>query len=322
MKILITGAAGFIGSNFLRHMLTSSDHEMVAFDALTYAGNFSSIKELLGKRVEFVHGDITDRSAVLDAMSKCRQVVHLAAESHVDRSIVAADAFVKTNCFGTNVLCDIAKQVGIERFVHVSSDEVYGSLASGSATETTVLAPRSPYASSKASSDLIALSYHRTHGLPVIVGRASNNYGAFQFPEKIIPLFITNLLEGLPVPVYGDGLNVRDWLHVSDHCTAIATLLAYGEVGEIYNVAAGNELTNLDLTQHLLEFCGADQSAITFVPDRLGHDRRYSLDFSKIGALGWHPQQEFTDALACTVNWYRENQNWWQPLKQTPSHSS
>lgn len=322
MRILVTGAAGFIGSNFLRHMVGSSDHQLVAFDALTYAGNLNSITELLGKRVEFVHGDITDRSAVREAMSRCKQVVHLAAESHVDRSIVDADAFVKTNCFGTNVLCDIAKQLGIERFVHASTDEVYGSLASGSATETNELAPRSPYAASKASSDLIALSYHRTHGLPVVVGRASNNYGAFQFPEKIIPLFITNLLKGLPVPIYGDGLNVRDWLHVSDHCHALETLLTHGVIGEVYNVAAGNEVTNLDLTQHLLEFCGADWSAVTFVPDRLGHDRRYSLDFSKISALGWHPQQDFMDALARTVDWYRHNQNWWQPLKQTISHSS
>ena len=315
MRLFITGAAGFIGSNYLRHVLATSDHTVVAFDALTYAGNLNSIKEVLGDRAAFVHGDITDRSAVRSAMADCDQVVHFAAESHVDRSISGPDAFVHTNCFGTNVLCDVARQVGVERFVHVSTDEVYGSVEVGSSLETDAVEPRSPYAASKAGSDLIALSYFSTHGLPVIVTRASNNYGPFQFPEKVIPLFATNLLDGASVPLYGDGLNVRDWLHVDDHCVAIDTILSKGSNGEIYNIGAGNEITNRDLTERLIELCGRDSSAIEYVPDRLGHDRRYSLDCTKLRTLGWVPQQEFSSGLKKTVEWYRNNRNWWEALK-------
>ncbi|MCQ3813236.1 MAG: dTDP-glucose 4,6-dehydratase [Acidimicrobiia bacterium] len=319
-KLFLSGAAGFIGSNYLRHLLTTSDCDVVAFDALTYAGNFQSIRDLLGERVHFVHGTITDRALVRSAMENCDQVVHLAAESHVDRSICSADAFVTTNCFGTNVLCDIARQVGIERFVHVSTDEVYGSIEAGSSAETDTLAPRSAYAASKAGSDLIALSYYATHGLPVIVTRASNNYGPYQYPEKIIPLFITNLLDGLGVPLYGDGHNVRDWLHVADHCIAIDTLLVNGRIGEVYNIGGGNEITNLDLTKRLVELCGADTSAINYVVDRPGHDHRYSLDSTKIHSLGWQPSRDFTLGLERTVQWYRRNRSWWASLKQ--SHKS
>ena len=250
MRLFITGAAGFIGSNYLRHALATSDHSVVAFDALTYAGNLDSIKEVLGDRASFVHGDITDRLAVRSAMSGCELVVHFAAESHVDRSISGPDAFVYANCFGTNVLCDVARELGVERFVHVSTDEVYGSVESGSSRETDALAPRSLYAASKAGSDHIALSYFSTHGLPVIVTRASNNYGPFQLPEKVIPLFATNLLDGARVPLYGDGLNIRDWLHVDDHCAAIDTILGKGNDGEIYNVGAGNEITNRDASSN------------------------------------------------------------------------
>lgn len=315
MRLFITGAAGFIGSNYLRHLLATSDHSAVAFDALTYAGNLDSIKDLLGERAVFVHGDTTDRAAVASAMAGCEQVVHLAAESHVDRSIGGPDAFVHTNCFGTNVVCDVARRIGVERFVHVSTDEVYGSVAHGSSTETDAVAPRSPYAASKAASDLIALSYFSTHDLPVIVSRAANNYGPYQFPEKVIPLFATNLLDGERLPLYGDGLNVRDWLHVADHCSAIDTLLQSGVSGEIYNVGAGNEITNLELTGRLIALCGRDESVIDYAPDRLGHDRRYSLDCSKLRALGWTPAQEFSEGLCQTVEWYSANRSWWEPLK-------
>ncbi|MXW60695.1 MAG: dTDP-glucose 4,6-dehydratase [Acidimicrobiaceae bacterium] len=321
MRLFITGAAGFIGSNYLRHVLGTSDDAVVAFDALTYAGNLDSIKDLLGDRASFVHGDITDRAAVRSAMAGCDQVVHFAAESHVDRSITGPDAFVHTNCFGTNVLCDVARQIGVERFVHISTDEVYGSVEVGSSLETDAVAPRSPYAASKAGSDLIALSYFSTHGLPVIVSRASNNYGPFQFPEKVIPLFATNLLDGASVPLYGDGLNIRDWLHVDDHCAAIDTILSEGSHGEIYNVGAGNEITNRDLTERLVELCGRDKSAIEYVPDRPGHDRRYSLDCTKLRALGWTPRQNLTAGLEQTVEWYRTNRNWWEALKTGPLQS-
>ena len=315
MRLFITGAAGFIGSNYVRHVLATSDHTVVAFDALTYAGKLNSIEELLGDRASFVHGDITDRVAVRSAMTGCDQVVHFAAESHVDRSIAGPDAFVHTNCFGTNVLCDIARQLDIERFLHVSTDEVYGSVEVGSSLETDAVAPRSPYAASKAGSDLIALSYCATYGLPVIVTRASNNYGPYQFPEKVVPLFATNLLDGSAVPLYGDGLNIRDWLHVGDHCVAIDTILSDGSNGEIYNIGAGNEITNRELTERLIELCGRDESAITYVPDRLGHDRRYSLDCTKLGSLGWAPEQDFLSGLEKTVEWYRQNRSWWEPLK-------
>lgn len=318
MRLFITGAAGFVGSNYLRHLLATSDHTVVAFDALTYAGNLDSIKDLLGDRVGFVHGDITDRAAVCAAMAGCGQVVHFAAESHVDRSILGPDAFVHTNCFGTNVLCDVARELGVERFVHVSTDEVYGSVAHGSSRETDAVAPRSPYSASKAASDLIALSYFSTHGLPVVVSRSSNNYGPYQFPEKVVPLFVTNLIDGGSVPLYGDGLHVRDWLHVADHCTAVDALLNNGVDGEIYNVGAGNEITNRELTDLLVVLCGRDESAIDYVPDRPGHDRRYSLDCSKLRSLGWEPVQDFSAGLAETVQWYSSNRRWWAPLKDRP----
>lgn len=315
MRLLLTGAAGFIGSNYLRHVLDNSDDTVVVLDALTYAGNMASISGQLGARASFVHGDITDRGAVAEAMSGCDMVVHFAAESHVDRSIQGPDAFVHTNCDGTNIVCDVARQMNIERFVHISTDEVYGSVEHGSSVESDPLAPRSPYSASKAGSDLIALSYHTTHGLPVLVTRASNNYGPYQFPEKVIPLFTSNLLDGLDVPLYGDGLNVRDWLHVADHCSGIDTVLRHGQVGGIYNIGGGNEITNRELTDRLIELCGRDESAIEYVEDRLGHDRRYSIDCSKLRRLGWSPAQDFAQGLEQTVAWYRDNRDWWEPLK-------
>ncbi len=315
MKLFVTGAAGFIGSNYVRHVLETSDDTVVIFDALTYAGNMASIEDVLGDRVTFVHGDITDRDAVTSAMAGCDQVVHFAAESHVDRSISGPDAFVHTNCDGTNVMCDVARQLEVDRFLHVSTDEVYGSVETGSSVETDSLDPRSPYSASKAGSDLIALSYFTTYGLPVIVTRASNNYGPYQFPEKVIPLFTTNLLDGGSVPLYGDGMNIRDWLFVADHCSGVDVVLRNAEPGEIYNIGGGNEITNRELTDRLIELCGRDESAIHYVEDRLGHDRRYSIDCSKLRAIGWAPAQDFAEGLEKTVAWYRENRGWWEPLK-------
>jgi len=316
VKQFVTGAAGFIGSNYVRHILNTTDHIVTVYDALTYAGNLENIRDLIDdRRCSFVKGDICDQDDVLTAMRGHDAVVHFAAETHVDRSINDGYSFVKTNCFGTNVLCDVARQVGVERFVHISTDEVYGSIAEGSFSETDALGPRSPYSAAKAGSDLIALSYHTTHGLPVLVTRCSNNFGPYQFPEKLIPLFTTNLLDGANVPLYGDGGNVRDWIHVNDHNTAVELILRKGTVGEIYNIGAGNEVTNNEITYRLLELTGRDESFITPVADRLGHDRRYSITHEKVSALGWKTEHNLVDALAETVQWYRENRAWWEPLK-------
>jgi dTDP-glucose 4,6-dehydratase len=316
VKLFVTGAAGFIGSNYVRWLLANSDDQVTIFDKLTYAGNLESIRDLVDdRRCRFVQGDICDSDVVLDAMKGHDAVVHFAAESHVDRSIVDPYAFVRTNAFGTNVMCDVARQVGVQRFLHISTDEVYGSIEVGSFTETDRLGPRSPYAASKASSDLIALSYVTTYGMPVVVTRCSNNFGPYQFPEKLIPLFTTNLLDGKKVPLYGDGGNVRDWIHVEDHNRAAHLVLQKGVVGEIYNIGAHNEITNREITYRLLELCGRDESFVQPVADRLGHDRRYSVTIDKISALGWKMQRSFEESLAETVEWYRNNRAWWEPLK-------
>ena len=302
-RLFVTGAAGFIGSNYARWVLSTSDDSVTVFDALTYAGNLDNLRGLDDDpRFAFVKGDITDRDAVLSAMDGHDLVVHFAAESHVDRSIASPDEFVHTNCDGTNVMCDVARRVGVERFLHISTDEVYGSIEHGSFTESDALQPRSPYSASKAGSDLIALSYHSTYGLPVVVTRSSNNFGPYQYPEKVIPLFVTNLLEGRKVPLYGDGMNVRDWCYVDDNCTGIDLVLRSGAVGEVYNIGAGNEVPNRVLTETILEI--------------LGHDRRYSIDTTKVRALGWAPSHEFRAALEATVAWYRDHTWWWEPLKQ------
>ena len=316
MRLFVTGAAGFIGSNYARYVLANSDDHVTVYDGLTYAGNVASVRDLESNpRFSFVKGDICDRSAVEDAMRGHDAVVHFAAESHVDRSIVSPDAFVSTNCGGTNVLCDVARRTGVERFLHISTDEVYGSIDVGSFAEDSILGPRSPYSASKAASDLIALSYHETYGLPVVVTRSSNNFGPYQFPEKVIPLFVTNLLDGLKVPLYGDGLNVRDWCYVEDNCAGVDTVLRRGVIGEIYNIGAGNEISNRELTDRLLALCNRDEESVEYVTDRLGHDRRYSISIDKIRALGWSPTRDLGEALASTVEWYTANRWWWEPLR-------
>jgi dTDP-glucose 4,6-dehydratase len=322
VQILVTGGAGFIGSHFVRSLLAGRypGHDrtaVVVLDRLTYAGNLANLDEVADPaRLRFVEGDILDTRLVDELVTSADAVVHFAAESHVDRSILGAADFVMTNVVGTQVLLDAAHRRGVDKFVHVSTDEVYGSIASGSWTEDQPLAPNSPYSASKASSDLLARAYFRTHGVPVVVTRCSNNYGPYQFPEKVIPLFITNLLDGGRVPLYGDGGNVRDWLHVDDHCRAIALVLDGARAGEVYNIGGGTELTNRELTGRLLDALGAGWDRVDHVEDRKGHDRRYSVAIDKIRTeLGYAPAVAFDQGLAEAVAWYRERRDWWEPLK-------
>ncbi|WP_030185498.1 dTDP-glucose 4,6-dehydratase [Streptomyces violaceorubidus] len=317
MNILVTGAAGFIGSHYVRGLLASDAPgapRITVLDALTYAGTTANL-ELAHPRLEFVHGDIRDAPLVDKLTAEADQVVHFAAESHVDRSIHAASDFVLTNVVGTQNLLDAALRHGVAPFVHVSTDEVYGSVDSGSAAEEYPLRPSSPYSASKASADLLALSYHRTHGLDVRVTRCSNNYGPHQFPEKLVPLFVTRLLDGRRVPLYGDGRNVRDWLHVDDHCRGVDLVRTRGRAGEVYNIGGGTELSNRELTGLLLDACGAGPERVVRVEDRKGHDLRYSVDWSKAREeLGYRPRRDFAAGLAETVAWYRDNRAWWEPL--------
>jgi len=315
-NVLVTGGAGFIGSNFVRYFLRA--HKgilLVNFDKLTYAGNLENLTDVAtNPQYVFVKGDVCDRQAVEEAFAKFSvdTVVHFAAESHVDRSILGSAEFVQTNVVGTHVLLDLAKGRGVERFLHVSTDEVYGSLGpTGKFTETSPLHPNSPYSASKASSDFLALAYHHTHDLPVIVTRCSNNYGPYQFPEKLIPLMIMNALNNQPLPVYGDGLNVRDWLHVEDHCVAIDQVLRHGTVGEVYNIGGNNEWKNIDIVKLLLRIIGKPETLIRFVKDRPGHDRRYAIDASKMRSeLAWQPARSFEQGLDETIQWYLQNQDW------------
>jgi len=314
--MLVTGGAGFIGSNFVRHVLANTDDEVTIYDALTYAGNLSTLRDVDDDpRVSFVKGNICDPGSLEAAMAGHDAVVHFAAESHVDRSIAGPDDFIHTNCFGTNIVMDTARRLEMGRVVHIGTDEVYGSVEVGSSLETDPLEPRSPYSASKAGSDLIALSYHHTYGLPVVVTRCTNNFGPFQYPEKVIPLFTTNLLDGASIPLYGDGLNERDWIHVDDHCAGVLLALLQGVPGEIYNIGAGNETPNRVLVDKLLALVGRGEELVEYVADRLGHDRRYSVDITKISALGWRRHRTLDEALAETVEWYRANRWWWEPLK-------
>ena len=318
MRQFVTGGAGFIGSNYVRHVLETTDDEVTVYDALTYAGNLSTLKDVDDSpRYTFVKGNICDPSTLEDAMAGHDAVVHFAAESHVDRSIAGPDDFINTNCFGTNILMDVARRLEIGRVVHIGTDEVYGSVEVGSSKETDPLEPRSPYSASKAGSDLIALSYHHTYGLPVSVTRCTNNFGPYQYPEKAIPLFTTNLLEGRPIPLYGDGLNVRDWLYVEDHCDAIWTVLNKGTPGECYNVGGNNELTNRQITETVLREMGKDwDESVQYVKDRPGHDRRYAIDASKIKReIGWEPKHRFEQAIKTTIQWFRDNEKWWRAIK-------
>ena len=322
MKLFVTGGAGFIGSNFTRMALTGrlpglEDAEMTVFDALTYSGTLTNLEEVSDNpRYSFVKGDIRDADAVRSALAGHDAIVHFAAESHVDRSVTDAGIFVDTNVLGTQHLLDAAMALDINRFVHVSTDEVYGSIDEGEWTEDEPLLPNSPYSASKAGSDLLVRSYHRTHGLHTSITRCSNNYGTHHFPEKVIPLFVTNLIDGLHVPLYGDGLNQRDWLHVDDHCRGIALVLQKGRAGEIYNIGGGTELSNRELTTMLLEATGRDESFVDYVEDRKGHDLRYCVDISKISSeLGYAPQVPFDRGLVDVVRWYRDNRSWWEPLK-------
>ncbi len=319
MKLLITGGAGFIGSNFIRHMIQQHpDWDITNLDKLTYAGNLENLKEVeQSPRYRFIKGDVADRELVDRLLQeKFDAIINFAAESHVDRSILDASPFLETNIRGTQVLLEGARKYGIKRFIQVSTDEVYGSIENGSFTERSQLHPSNPYAASKAAADLLCLAYHKTYGTSVIITRCSNNFGPYQFPEKFIPLVITNAIEDKPIPVYGDGLNVRDWVFVLDHCRALEAVLEKGKEGEVYNIGAGNEMTNLTLVHTLLKLLGKPESLIQFVTDRPGHDRRYSLDNSKIRSeLGWKPIYSFDDALAFTVSWYLNNTAWWQRIK-------
>ena len=324
MKLLVTGGAGFIGSNFVRMALTDkfpdfNVEQLTVLDLLTYAGDEENLKPVASdKRYKFVKGDIRDLELAKKLMQDADQVVHFAAESHVDRSIEGGSEFVSTNVMGTQVLLDAARSSNIKRFVHVSTDEVYGSISEGSWPEDHPLLPNSPYSASKAGSDLLVRAYNRTHKLDTVITRCSNNYGQYQFPEKVMPLFITNIIEGKKVPLYGNGLNVRDWLHVDDHCRGIALALTKGRAGEVYNIGGGTELTNVELTHKILKAMGAGEEFIQPVEDRKGHDLRYSVDISKINKeLGYSPQVNFEEGLEQTINWYKNHEAWWKKHKQS-----
>ncbi len=316
MRILVTGGAGFIGSHFVRYMLEKHDYEIVNLDALKYAGNLDNLRDLESHpRYRFVRADITNPDAVETAMAGVDVVVNFAAETHVDRSLLEAGSFIQTDVYGTYVLLEAARRHGIRRFHQVSTDEVYGSVVAGSSAECDLLDPRSPYSASKAGGELMVRAFHTSYGLPVVITRGSNTFGPCQYPEKVIPVFVTNAIEDQPLPLYGDGLNVRDWLYVLDHCAAIDIVMHEGAPGEIYNVGGGHELTNIALTKAILHLLGKPESLINYVADRPGHDRRYPLDCSKLHALGWQPRHDFDQALETTVRWYAENRGWWEKLK-------
>jgi dTDP-glucose 4,6-dehydratase len=323
MRILVTGGAGFVGSHYVRTLLAGGypgfeDAHVTVLDKLTYAGNLANLDPVAGsERFSFVHGDICDAGLLDSVLPGHDAVVNFAAETHVDRSITGATSFVAANVAGVQVLLQACLDSGVPRVVQVSTDEVYGSLASGSWAEDARLEPNSPYSAAKAGGDLMARAYARTHGLNLSITRCCNNYGPYQFPEKIIPLFVTNLLDGQKVPLYGDGRNVRGWIHVDDHCRGIQLVLERGEPGRIYHINGDAELSNTELTEALLECCGASWDMVTYVEDRKGHDRRYSLDDSLLQAMGYRPRIPFREGLRDTVRWYQKNRQWWEPLKET-----
>jgi dTDP-glucose 4,6-dehydratase len=323
VNVVVTGGAGFIGSNFVRFALgVHPDWNVTTLDKLTYAGRMENLKDVINHpRHTFEHGDVADPGVVAPLVSGAEIVVHFAAETHVDRSLMSAGEFITTDVYGTFVLLEAARQApALRRFVQISTDEVYGSVAEGSSTETDELRPRNPYSASKAGADRLAYSYWATHDVPVIITRASNNYGPYQFPEKLIPLFVTNLIDDIQVPLYGDGGNVRDWLHVLDHCRAIDKLIGEGQSGEVYNIGGGNEVKNVDITYSLLKLVGKDDSLIRRVEDRKGHDRRYSVSTNKLRDMGWAPQVDFEQGLRETVEWYQKNDWWWRPVKERDPH--
>jgi len=317
VKILVTGGAGFIGSNFVRHVLaTHSGDSIIILDKLTYAGNPENLRDVESDpRYLFVKGDICDGTLVRELLAGVDAIVHMAAETHVDKSNLGADDFLHTNVTGTYTLLEAARELKPGRFLQVGTDEVYGSIAQGAARETDALNPSNPYSASKAAADLLARAYWLTHRLPVVITRSSNNFGPYQYPEKVIPLFVTNALENRPLPLYGDGRNVRDWLYVLDNCAAIDLVLRKGRDGEIYNIGGGNEVENVTLTREILELLGKPETFITPVADRPGHDRRYVLDSSKVRGLGWRPARSFGEALQATVEWYRTHEAWWKSIK-------
>jgi dTDP-glucose 4,6-dehydratase len=317
VKLLVTGGAGFIGSNFIRHVLTThSDDSVINLDKLTYAGNPANLADIAGDaRYSFIQGDICDGKLVRDVAPGVDAVVNFAASTHVDRSLMEPDEFLRTDVFGVFTLLEVVRELRIPRLLHVSTDEVYGSVARGSSRETDPLAPSNPYSASKASGDLMALAYWHTHRVPVVITRSSNNFGPYQYPEKVIPLFITNALEERPLPLYGDGKNVRDWLYVLDNCAAIDLVLRAGRDGQVYNIGGSHEVENIVLTREILRLAGKRETLIQPVKDRPGHDRRYSVDSMKVHQLGWKPRHAFGAALAATVQWYRDHEAWWRPLK-------
>ena len=315
-KLLITGGAGFIGSNFIRHILKKyGDYHITKVDKLTYCGNLENLKEIAGnKNYEFVKGDIADIKLVKALVKKADIIINFAAETHVDRSISRPADFIETNVFGTHALLEAAKESSVELFIQISTDEVYGSISEGLFREDDALKPNSPYSASKAAGDLLARSYFVTFKLPVIITRSSNNFGPYQYPEKVIPLFITNALKNKELPLYADGMNVRDWLFVIDNCEAIDAVMHKGRPGEIYNIGGSKEITNMELTHTILEFLGKPESLIKFVNDRPGHDKRYALDITKMKSLGWKPRHDFRSSLKLTIDWYKANEAWWKKL--------
>lgn len=316
--LLVTGGAGFIGSNFIRHILnTHPDYRIINIDKLTYCGNLNNLKDVQqNKNYKFIKGDICHPKTVWQAMEGCQFVVNFAAQSHVDRSIKDPAEFIKTNVEGVQILLDAAKKLKVKRFLQASTDETYGDIKKGSSKESDILLPNSPYAATKAAADHLCRAYFRTHKLPVIIARSSNNFGPYQYPEKVMPLFITNAIENKPLPLYGDGRNIRDWIYVVDNCDAIDFLLHRGKAGEVYNIGGGNQIRNIKMGEEILALLGKDKRLISFVTDRPGHDRRYALDSAKMKGMGWGPEYNFNKALRLTVEWYISNSWWWRPLKR------